>query len=192
MHPSPERRPSIKALATLILSAGFGSAAAVPALLILVGSKSAQQEDADRRRLQQDIEARARHMSEQQSAAAATAQSLRAHDPDGAAQHIQYVHDLSQAALAEMKALLIHLRPQPPATIGLIKAIREQLEALRFRAGVTTELHHDPLPDEERLPPGAQETIFRVVQEALSNTAHHARVRHARLTLTQEMAEGRE
>ncbi len=256
MHPSPEKRPSIETLTTLILSAGFGSTAVVSALLIIVASTSARQGDADRqaalftalavvvvlaiawlitwalmqrlviRRLQQDIAARARHMSEQQSAivaqlreaaaqeernrlardlhdtikqqlfsinvAAATAQSLRAHDPDSAAQHIQHVRDLSQAALAEMKALLTHLRPQPLATIGLIEAIREQLEALRFRAEVTTELHHDPLPDEERLPPGAQETIFRIVQEALSNTARHARARHARVTLTQEMAEGRE
>ena len=124
--------------------------------------------------------------------AAATAQSLLHHNPEAIVQHIQHVRDLSQAAMAEMKALLTQLRPQPLATVGLIEAIRDQLEALRFRAEVTTELHYDVLPDEGRLPLGAQETIFRVVQEALSNVARHARARHTQVALTCETTNGSE
>lgn len=159
------------------------------ALITQLHEAAAQEE---RNRLARDLHDTIKQQLFSINVAAATAQSLHERDPGGAAQHIQHVRDLSQAALAEMKALLTHLRPQPLATIGLIEAIREQLEALRFRAEVTTDLRHDPLPDEERLPPGAQETIFRVVQEALSNAARHARARHVRVTLAQETAEGRD
>lgn len=153
---------------------------------------SAQLRDAavqeERNRLARDLHDTIKQQLFSINVAAATAQSLRHHDPEAMAQHIQHVRDLSQAAMAEMKALLTQLRPQPLATVGLIEAIREQLEALHFRAEVTTELHHDTLPDEGRLPPGAQDTIFRVVQEALSNVARHARARHAQVTLAGERA----
>lgn len=260
MSTSQTKPPSIEAATSLILSAGFGAAAVVSALLIVFGpaiiSGWRDEQPVDLKaltltalavvvvlgiallvtralmqrlviqRLQRELEIRAHHLGEQQSeliaqlreaaaqeernrlardlhdtikqqlfsinVAAATAQSLHERDPDGAALHMQHVRDLSQAAMAEMKALLTHLRPQPLATIGLIEAIREQLEALRFRAEVTTELRYDPLPDEERLPPGAQETIFRVVQEALSNIARHARARHVQMLLARETTDGRE
>lgn len=142
-------------------------------MLIAQLREAAVQEE--RNRLARDLHDTIKQQLFSINVAAATAQSLRHHDPEAAAQHIRRVRDLSQAAMAEMKALLTQLRPQPLATVGLIEAIRDQLEALRFRAEVTTELHHDALPDEGRLPPGAQETIFRVVQEALSNVARHAR-----------------
>ena len=142
-------------------------------MLIAQLREAAVQEE--RNRLARDLHDTIKQQLFSINVAAATAQSLRHHDPEAAAQHIRRVRDLSQAAMAEMKALLTQLRPQPLATVGLIEAIRDQLEALRFRAKVTTELHHDALPDEGRLPPGAQETIFRVVQEALSNVARHAR-----------------
>jgi signal transduction histidine kinase len=159
-------------------------------MLIAQLREAAVQEE--RNRLARDLHDTIKQQLFSINVAAATAQSLRHHDPEAAAQHIRHVRDLSQAAMAEMKALLTQLRPQPLATVGLIEAIRDQLEALRFRAEVTTELHHDALPDEGRLPPGAQETIFRVVQEALSNVARHARARHAHVTFAGETTNGRE
>lgn len=159
-------------------------------MLIAQLREAAVQEE--RNRLARDLHDTIKQQLFSINVAAATAQSLRHHDPEAAAQHLRHVRDLSQAAMAEMKALLTQLRPQPLATVGLIEAIRDQLEALRFRAEVTTELHHDALPDEGRLPPGAQETIFRVVQEALSNVARHARARHAQVTFAGETTNGRE
>jgi len=146
----------------------------------------------ERNRLARDLHDTIKQQLFSINVAAATAQSLLHHNPEAIVQHIQHVRDLSQAAMAEMKALLTQLRPQPLATVGLIEAIRDQLEALRFRAEVTTELHYDVLPDEGRLPLGAQETIFRVVQEALSNVARHARARHTQVALTCETTNGSE
>ncbi len=146
----------------------------------------------ERNRLARDLHDTIKQQLFSINAAAATAQSLLHHNPEAIVQHIQHVRDLSQAAMAEMKALLTQLRPQPLATVGLIEAIRDQLEALRFRAEVTTELYYDALPDEGLLPLGAQETIFRVVQEALSNVARHARARHTQVALTCETTNGGE
>jgi len=146
----------------------------------------------ERNRLARDLHDTIKQQLFSINVAAATAQSLLHHNPEAIVQHIQHVRDLSQAAMAEMKALLTQLRPQPLATVGLIEDIRDQLEALRFRAEVTTELHYDALPDEGRLPLGAQETIFRVVQEALSNVARHARARHTQVALTCETTNGSE
>ncbi len=146
----------------------------------------------ERNRLARDLHDTIKQQLFSINVAAATAQSLLHHHPEAIVQHIQHVRDLSHAAMAEMKALLTQLRPQPLATVGLIEAIRDQLEALRFRAEVTTELHYDVLPDEGRLPLGAQETIFRVVQEALSNVARHARARHTQVALTCETTNGSE
>ncbi|MCS6848521.1 MAG: sensor histidine kinase [Anaerolineae bacterium] len=145
----------------------------------------------ERNRLARDLHDTIKQQLFSINVAAATAQSLQPHDPDGAAQHIQRVRNLSQAAMAEMKALLTQLRPQPLATVGLVGAIREQLEALHFRAEVETELRHDPLPDEGELPPGAQEAIFRTVQETLSNIARHARAKNVRVSLSREATDGR-
>jgi signal transduction histidine kinase len=145
----------------------------------------------ERHRLARDLHDTIKQQLFSINVAAATAQSLQARDPAGAAQHIQRVRDLSQAAMAEMKALLTQLRPQPLANIGLIGAIQEQLDALHFRAEVETALRHDPLPDEGQLPPGAQEAIFRTVQEALSNVARHARARRVSVRLSHETSNGR-
>jgi signal transduction histidine kinase len=131
----------------------------------------------ERNRLARDLHDTIKQQLFSINVAAATAQSVRERDPDAAAQQIQQVRDLSQAASVEMKALLTQLRPQPLATIGLIGAIQEQLDALKFRSEVQTELRNDVLPDEAQLPLGAQEAIFRVIQEALANVARHARAK---------------
>ena len=65
-----------------------------------------------------------------------------------------------------------------------VQALRDQLEALHFRSEVQTELIGESLPDETQLPLGAQEALFRVAQEALSNIARHARAKHANVAIT--------
>lgn len=133
----------------------------------------------ERNRLARDLHDTIKQQLFSINVAAATAQSLRERDSASAANHIQQVRDLAQAANVEMKALLSQLRPQPLVTIGLIGAIEEQLDALKFRADVKTELHAGELPNEAQLPAGAHAALFRVAQEALSNIARHARASHA-------------
>jgi signal transduction histidine kinase len=113
----------------------------------------------------------------------ATAQERWERDPEGARKALADVRRSAREALVEMQAMLHQLRPEALGTAGLIEALREQCEALGYRTGaeVTLELG-DPIPD-ENLPPGAQETLFRIAQEMLANVARHARARTVRLWL---------
>ena len=79
--------------------------------------------------------------------------------------------------------MLHQLRPEALGTAGLIEALREQCEALGYRTGAEVALElGEPVPD-DRMPPGAQETLFRIAQEMLANVARHARARQVRLWL---------
>jgi signal transduction histidine kinase len=118
--------------------------------------------------------------------AAATAQTLAPHDLSGTMEMVQEVRNLSQQAQVEMKALLTQLRPQPLAAVGLRQALQDQLEALHFRSEVAVELNGELPMESERLPPGAQEAIFRVAQEALSNIARHARAARTSVELSHD------
>ena len=141
----------------------------------------------ERNRLARDLHDTIKQQLFSINVAAATAQSLAPTDPTGSAEMVQEVRNLAQQAQVEMKALLTQLRPEPLATVGLVQAIRDQLEALHFRSEVEVKLtgDGDALPNEQQLPLGAQEAIFRVVQEGLSNVARHARAKHTTVELAQ-------
>ena len=75
------------------------------------------------------------------------------------------------------------LRAAPLENAGLIQALKRQAEALSFRTGADVQVHIGTLPRNEWLPPGAQQTIFRVAQEALANVARHARATRVTVSL---------
>jgi signal transduction histidine kinase len=71
----------------------------------------------------------------------------------------------------------------PLENAGLIEALKKQCEALGFRTGAKIDLKVGVLPPNESLPPGAQQAIFRVAQEALANVARHARAKNVSVSL---------
>jgi signal transduction histidine kinase len=119
---------------------------------------------------------------------AATVQQRWESDPAGAQVALTDLRRASQEALAEMNALLLQLSPAPLERVGLTQAIQEQCEALGYRSGAKVNCQIDELPDDALLPSGWQESIFRIVQEALSNIARHARASHVNLSLQQDHA----
>ena len=114
---------------------------------------------------------------------AAATQARWESDPSGAHTALDDVRNSAHEAMIEMEAMLQHLRPAPLETVGLVEALRKQCEALQYRSGaqVTTEFSH--LPENDRLPPGTQEAVFRIAQEALANIARHARARNVKVSL---------
>jgi hypothetical protein len=89
-----------------------------------------------------------------------------------------------------MQALLHQLRPEPLVNTGLVEALREQCEALGYRTGAKVEVEVGELPSDQQLPPGAQEELFRIAQEALSNVARHARATQVHVRLGRSASEG--
>lgn len=116
--------------------------------------------------------------------AAATAQARFDSDPQGAKAAIDQLRESAREAMTEMEAMLDNLRATPLENAGLVEALKKQCEALGFRTGARVVFEQRDLPPNEAMPPGAQQAIFRVAQEALANIGRHARARTVRVALS--------
>ncbi|GED67714.1 sensor histidine kinase LiaS [Brevibacillus reuszeri] len=93
-------------------------------------------------------------------------------NPQRASQQIELVEEMAAAAQAEMRALLLHLRPATLQNKSLKEAILELLDELTRKN--TMELTWE-IEAVEGLPSGIEDHLFRILQESLSNTLRHAR-----------------
>jgi signal transduction histidine kinase len=100
-----------------------------------------------------------------------TAQTLLERDPKQAADPLDYVLSLTEAGLAEMRALIFELRPESLKAEGLVAALEKQAAALRARHGIEVEA---TLCEEPNASLEAKEAVYRIAQEALHNTVKHA------------------
>jgi signal transduction histidine kinase len=96
---------------------------------------------------------------------------------------VEDIQRSAREAHVEMQALLQQLRPAPLENSSLVEALHVQAQALGFRTGAQVYVELAALPDDDRLLPGTQEAIFRMVQEAFANIARHARARTIWLAL---------
>jgi NarL family two-component system sensor histidine kinase LiaS len=95
-------------------------------------------------------------------------------NPQRAAQQIELVEEMAAAAQAEMRALLLHLRPATLQDRSLREAMIELLEELSQKQSLGISWEIEEIPD---LPTGIEDHLFRILQEALSNTLRHARAK---------------
>lgn len=117
------------------------------------------------------------------SLGAHTARESLESDPEQAAASIDYVLSLTQAGLAEMRALLFELRPESIETEGLVAALNKQVAVLRTRHHLTVDAQLDSEPD---IPLEQKQTLYRIAQEALHNIIKHARASMVVLRLTKQ------
>ena len=92
-------------------------------------------------------------------------------DPEEAQQGLEELRHLTRGALAEMRTLLLELRPTALLETKLDDLLRQLTEAITSRAQLSAALHIEPSP---LLPPDVHVTFYRVTQEALHNTVKHA------------------
>lgn len=115
--------------------------------------------------------------------AAATAEARFESDEQGTRAALGAVRQAARAAMTEMEAMLEQLRATPLENAGLIGAVKEQCEALGLRTGAKVGFVLGAMPESEDMPPGAQQAIYRVAQEALANVGRHARAREVEVRL---------
>ncbi len=103
-------------------------------------------------------------------------------NPKELAETLDYVLELAEAALIEMRALIFELRPESLETEGLVTALNKQAAALHARQGIVVQVD---LGDEPDVPLEVKQDLYRIAQEALHNTVKHARASHIELRLQQ-------
>lgn len=120
------------------------------------------------------------------SLGAETAREVLEEDPEEAAEPLDYVLALSEAGIAEMRALIFELRPESLEEEGLCVALEKQAEAVRSRHKLRTKV---TLCDEPDAALEVKEALYRISQEALNNTVKHAHASEVRVGMECESGE---
>jgi signal transduction histidine kinase len=92
------------------------------------------------------------------------------------------VRALVVQALQDVRALAVELRPSALDDFGLGPAVERLAQTFGERSGISTTVETHLA---ERLPPELETTLYRVVQEALSNVVKHAAAQHVSIVLSQ-------
>ncbi|WP_371755256.1 sensor histidine kinase [Ferviditalea candida] len=93
-------------------------------------------------------------------------------DFEKARRQISLIEEMASAAQSEMRALLLHLRPVHLEGKNLPGALNELL--LELKAKVPIEIAAE-IEEDVRLSKGIEDHLFRIAQEALSNTLRHSK-----------------
>jgi signal transduction histidine kinase len=89
---------------------------------------------------------------------------------------------LIKEMIGQVQTLAFELRPPMLDQMGLVQALQDLVTQHAERAGVRARF--TATPTDARAPVEIETACFRIVQEALSNVARHARARHVDVTLT--------
>jgi PAS domain S-box-containing protein len=95
---------------------------------------------------------------------------------------LEELRHLTRGALAEMRTLLLELRPSTLIEVELGELLRQLIEAAGSRSQVPITLQIEG-GSQPRLPPDVHIAFYRIAQEALNNVARHADATQARVSL---------
>ncbi|MCB9079170.1 MAG: GAF domain-containing protein [Anaerolineaceae bacterium] len=104
-------------------------------------------------------------------------------DQDEARRRLAELRQLTRGAMAEMRTLLLELRPAALTEGRLSEVLRHLTEAINSRTQTAITLKVD---GEYGLPPDVQVGLYRITQEALNNIVKHSRAESAIVSLTFE------
>jgi PAS domain S-box-containing protein len=108
-------------------------------------------------------------------------------DPEEGRRRLAELRELTRGALAEMRTLLLELRPAALEEANLADLLRQLAESITGRARVPVELE---VGGECNLAPEIKVALYRIAQEALNNVAKHAGATQATVQLRCEPRRG--
>jgi PAS domain S-box-containing protein len=136
--------------------------------------------EAERRRLARDLHDAVSQTLFSASVIAESLPRIWNRNPDKVRRGLTQLHLLTRGALAEMRALLLELRPTALVDASLNDLLRQLTDAIDSR----TRMHVSLVMEGQRsLPPEVQIALYRITQEALNNVIKHARAREVTVHL---------
>ena len=102
-------------------------------------------------------------------------------DPEEGRRRLQELRELTRGALAEMRTLLLELRPSALVETRLADLLRQLAESITGRARVPVALE---VEGECQLDAEVKVALYRIAQEALNNVAKHAGASAASIRLS--------
>ena len=101
-------------------------------------------------------------------------------DPDEGRQLLEELRQLSRGALAEMRTLLLELRPAALVETDLCSLLCQLAEAATGREGIPVTVTAEGQCD---LPTDVHVGLYRIAQEALNNVVKHSYAQHVQVSL---------
>jgi ligand-binding sensor domain-containing protein/signal transduction histidine kinase len=96
-------------------------------------------------------------------------------NPEKGRQQIEELQQLTRGALAELRSLLIELRPEGLVKTDLKDLLAQLCKGVTGRSGIPVELNCDTRAE---IPSEIKITLYRIAQEALNNASRHANPSH--------------
>lgn len=101
-------------------------------------------------------------------------------NPEEGRRRLEELRQLTRGALAEMRTLLMELRPSALVEVELSDLLRQLSEAFTGRSRIPVQLDLDT---NIQIPPDIKVGLYRIAQEALNNIAKHAGANQVTLVL---------
>lgn len=101
--------------------------------------------------------------------------------PENALAQLEQIHQLTTGTIAEMRMLLLELRPESVTKAKLSDLLVQLIQAIHVRHGITVSLDIDDA--QLTLPEDVHFAFYRIAQESLNNIGKHGQAKQARVRL---------
>jgi signal transduction histidine kinase len=136
----------------------------------------------DRQRLARELHDAVNQNLFSASVIAETLPQLWERKPQIVQKNLGDLHRLIRGALAEMRILLLELRPVSMADAILCELLQQLVDGVKGRTYLDITLQ---IQGECEIPTQVKKNLFRIAQEALNNVVKHAQAQHVQLMLNQ-------